>query len=89
MIDNAHSDGFVENIPAFELLIIDEAQDLSDLQWKLVNRLVAKAKQVVVAGDDDQAIMVPFGASAHAFLKFAGELNVLKQSWRVPQAVHE
>ena len=89
VIHNAQSEAFVENIPAFELLIVDEAQDLSDLQWKLVNRLVAKAKQVIVAGDDDQAIMVPFGASPHAFLKFEGELDVLKQSWRVPQAAHD
>jgi hypothetical protein len=88
VIDNAQSEAFIEDIPAFELLIVDEAQDLSDLQWKLVNRLVAKAKQVIVAGDDDQAIMVPFGASPHAFLKFEGELDVLKQSWRVPQAAH-
>jgi RecA/RadA recombinase len=88
VIDNAQSEAFIENIPAFELLIIDEAQDLSDLQWKLVNRLVAKATQVIVAGDDDQAIMVPFGASPHAFLKFEGELDILKQSWRVPQAAH-
>ncbi len=89
VIDNAQSEAFIENIPAFELLIVDEAQDLSDLQWKLVNRLVAKAKQVIVAGDDDQAIMVPFGASPHAFLKFEGELDVLEQSWRVPQAAHD
>lgn len=89
VIDNAQSEAFIENIPVFELLIVDEAQDLSDLQWKLVNRLVAKAKQVIVAGDDDQAIMVPFGASPHAFLKFEGELDVLKQSWRVPQAAHD
>lgn len=89
VIDNAQSEAFFENIPAFELLIIDEAQDLSDLQWKLVNRLVAKANQVIVAGDDDQAIMVPFGASPHAFLRFEGELDVLAQSWRVPQAVHD
>ena len=89
VIDNAQSETFIENVPAFELLIVDEAQDLSDLQWKLVNRLVAKAKQVIVAGDDDQAIMVPFGASPHAFLEFEGELDILKQSWRVPQAAHD
>lgn len=89
VIDNAQGETFLENIPGFDLLIIDEAQDLSDLQWKLVNRLIAKARRVIVAGDDDQAIMVPFGASPNAFLEFQGELQILKQSRRVPKAAHD
>lgn len=40
--------------PQFDLLIIDEAQDLSPLQWDAVELLAANAKQVYVAGDDDQ-----------------------------------
>lgn len=89
VIDNAQSETFVSDIPSFDLLIVDEAQDLSDLQWKLVKRLMAKATQVIVAGDDDQAIMVPFGASPTAFLKLEGETVVLKQSWRVPKSAHD
>jgi len=89
VIDNAQSEAFVNDIPSFDLLIVDEAQDLSDLQWKLVNRLMDKATQVIVAGDDDQAIMVPFGASPTAFLRLEGETVVLNQSWRVPKSVHE
>jgi len=89
VIDNAQTEAFVSDIPSFDLLIVDEAQDLSDLQWKLVRRLMAKATQVIVAGDDDQAIMVPFGASPTAFLKLEGETMVLKQSWRVPKSAHD
>lgn len=89
VIDIAQSETFVSDIPSFDLLIVDEAQDLSDLQWKLVKRLMAKATQVIVAGDDDQAIMVPFGASPTAFLKLEGETVVLKQSWRVPKSAHD
>lgn len=89
VIDNAQSDAFLEHIPSFELLIIDEAQDLSDLQWKLVHRLISKATQVIVAGDDDQAIMVPFGASPTAFLKLDGKTEVLTQSWRVSKSAHD
>ena len=88
VIDNAQSDAFLGHIPSFELLIVDEAQDLSDLQWKLVNRLISKATQVIVAGDDDQAIMVPFGASPTAFMKLAGETEVLLQSWRVSKSAY-
>jgi len=89
VIDNAQNEAFVNDIPSFDLLIVDEAQDLSDLQWKLVKRLMAKATQIVIAGDDDQAIMVPFGASPTAFLKLDGETEVLKQSWRVPKSAHD
>lgn len=50
---------------------------------------MAMANQVIVAGDDDQAIMVPFGASPTAFLELEGETMVLKQSWRVPKSAHD
>ena len=89
VIDCAQSEMFEKNITDFDLLIIDEAQDLSDLQWNFVKRLIDKAKKVVVAGDDDQAIMVPFGASPSAFLKFEGTPLVLNQSRRVPKAAHD
>lgn len=89
VIDNAQDESFVNNIPEFDLLIVDEAQDLSDLQWSFVRRLIDKAKKVVVAGDDDQAIMVPFGASPSAFLRFEGTPLLLKQSRRVSKAAHE
>ena len=89
VIDSAQSEMFEKNITDFDLLIIDEAQDLSDLQWNFVKRLIDKAKKVVVAGDDDQAIMVPFGASPSAFLHFEGTPLVLNKSRRVPKAAHD
>lgn len=89
VIESAQSDAFANSVPAFDLLIVDEAQDLSDLQWRFVHRLAGNARQVVVAGDDDQAIMVPFGASPTAFLDLAGKTAVLSKSRRVPKAVYE
>lgn len=89
VIDNAQKETFPHGLPEFDLLIVDEAQDLSELQWRLVRRLMAKARRTIVAGDDDQAIMVPFGASPTAFLALAGESEVLQASRRVPKAVHE
>jgi DNA helicase IV len=89
VIENAQRESFTEHIRGFDLLIIDEAQDLSDLQWRFVNRLISKARRVIVAGDDDQAIMVPFGASPTAFLEFNGTPIVLRQSWRVPRVAYE
>jgi DNA helicase-2/ATP-dependent DNA helicase PcrA len=43
--------------PKFDMLIIDEAQDLAPLQWRMVKEvLVPNSKQVYYAGDDDQCI---------------------------------
>jgi superfamily I DNA/RNA helicase len=89
VIANAQAPSFEPRIPSFDVLIVDEAQDLSDLQWRFVERLMTKAKYVVVAGDDDQAIMVPFGASPDAFLRFEGAKHILKQSRRVPGAAYK
>ena len=42
-----------DRLPALEVLIIDEAQDLSRLQWQLVEILASKAQRVFLAGDDE------------------------------------
>ena len=73
-------------MPSFELLIIDEAQDLTNLQWKFVEKLTKKAKKTIIAGDDDQSIMEAFGASPQNFIGYpVTETDiVLEVSWRVP-----
>ncbi|MCF8208803.1 MAG: AAA family ATPase [Rhodoferax sp.] len=89
VIVNTAKSGYEERLPSFDLLIVDEAQDLSDLQWSMVKVLIAKAREVYVAGDDDQAIMVGFGASANAFLELDGIEEELPQSYRVPKEVSD
>ena len=46
----------LNRVPDFDVVFIDEAQDLSPLQWKLYDKLKEKSKDVYLAGDDDQAI---------------------------------
>jgi DNA helicase-2/ATP-dependent DNA helicase PcrA len=75
-------------LPRLEVLIIDEAQDLSRLQWQLVYSLVSKANRVFIAGDDDQAVFTWAGADVKSFLDFAGDIHVLQQSYRIPSTVH-
>lgn len=70
-----------------DVIIVDEAQDLSELQWAVLDRFAANAKRVYIAGDDDQAIFTWAGASPHAFLRRAGTSRVLGQSYRVPRSV--
>jgi superfamily I DNA/RNA helicase len=77
-----------EQLPSLEVLIVDEAQDLSRLQWQMVEALAAKAKRVYLAGDDDQAVFTWAGADVKSFLSFQGDIKVLQQSYRVPSTVH-
>jgi hypothetical protein len=69
-----------------EYVFVDEAQDLSKLQWKVLKQCFCNAN-VVVAGDDDQSIYKWSGADLQSFLALEGEKTVLSQSYRVPKQV--
>tara|TARA_R100000479_G_scaffold102608_1_gene51165 strand:- start:402 stop:1979 length:1578 start_codon:yes stop_codon:yes gene_type:complete len=72
--------------PDFDLLIIDEAQDLAPLQWKMVKEvLVPNSQKVFYAGDDDQAIYSWMGVEVDNFLNASETKITLKQSYRVPE----
>jgi len=77
-----------DQLPSLDVLIVDEAQDLSRLQWQMVEALAARAKRVYLAGDDDQAVFTWAGADVKSFLSFQGTIKVLQQSYRVPSTVH-
>lgn len=76
-------------LPKLEVLIVDEAQDLSRLQWEMVIHLAQRANRTFIAGDDDQAVYTWAGADVKTFLSLDGEIKVLEQSYRVPAKVHE
>ena len=77
-------------ISEYQIVFIDEAQDLSKLQWKLAERLFKEAKVIYLAGDDDQAICESFGASPETFVSYSvAKETVLEQSYRVPQSNHQ
>lgn len=76
------------------ILFIDEAQDLSKLQWAVIEQMMRyeQVEEVTIAGDDDQAIYEWSGASTHGMAEFEekwqAERTILGQSWRVPSSVH-
>lgn len=71
-----------------DVAFIDEAQDLSGLQWLAALQAVAGAATQYVAGDDDQAIYRWAGADVQFFMDLPGERIVLQQSYRLPRVVH-
>ncbi len=72
-----------------DVLIIDEAQDLTPQQWAFAQRVGADAKEVIIAGDDDQAIYEWAGASNQRFLEFDAEEIVLPKSYRLTRATFD
>lgn len=75
-------------LPKFRDLVVDEAQDLSPLQWQMVAKLAENADRVHFGGDDDQAIYEWSGADVEHFIGLKGEVVNLDQSYRVPRAPH-
>lgn len=78
-----------ETPPHLDVLLVDEAQDLSHLQWRVVELLGRSARRVIVAGDDDQAIYRWAGADVDHLIDLEGDARVLGQSWRCPPAIQE
>ena len=74
--------------PDFEVTFLDEAQDLSPLQWDIAHALDKKSKFMFAAGDDDQAIYRWAGADVDQFINLDGSSETLSQSYRVPKQVH-
>lgn len=77
-------------VTPLEVLLVDEAQDLCPLQWRIVERLMANSKTVYLAGDDDQAIFRWSGADVKYFIGLAKkyEVTVLDKSYRLSRAVY-
>lgn len=74
--------------PHFQLTFLDEAQDLSPLQWDIAHLLDKKSERMYCAGDDDQAIYRWAGADVEQFINLPGGAEILAQSYRVPSSVH-
>ena len=74
--------------PSLDVLIVDEAQDLTPLQWEQVKLLRASAERIWYAGDDDQAVHRWMGVRVEQFMEICDDVEILEQSYRVPNSVH-
>lgn len=85
MLELALASGYV---PPVRSLYVDEAQDLSVLQFDLVRHWATNIPRTVLAGDADQAIYEFQGAEPRLFLDFpADEERTLNVSYRLPRAI--
>jgi len=84
---------FVEQAPTFKhrfkLTFLDEAQDLSPLQWDIAHILDDMSDKMYCAGDDDQAIYRWAGADVDHFINLDGGSEILENSFRIPRQIHD
>lgn len=72
-----------------KIAIIDEAQDLTSLQWEMVRIAFRDCEKMYIAGDDDQAIYEWSGANVEYFINLKGNIKILETSYRLPERILE
>ena len=68
-------------------VFIDEAQDLTTLQWNFIAKAFKYAEKMYISGDDDQAIYEWLGADVPIFLNLQGDKIILNQSYRLSKDI--
>jgi len=87
MLEDTLMQGLAPNI---DILLIDEAQDMSRLSVELLELWGTDTTSTVYVGDSDQAILRFAGAVPEAFMNLDHTwTKVLGQSYRVPKKVHQ
>jgi superfamily I DNA/RNA helicase len=77
------------DFPSLKVLILDEAQDCTPLQWSVIYKMASKVKRIYLAGDDDQAIYKWNGADPKYFTQFfPGRKVKLRRTQRFGEAIH-
>lgn len=70
-------------------IVVDEAQDFTPLQWRVLTRWGRAAQRLLVGGDDDQALYTWAGADPSFLLAVPDDSKrVLPLSYRLPRAVY-
>ena len=72
-----------------KVVMIDESQDITSLQWKVIEKAFSRAEKVYIAGDENQSIYKYAGARPDFLIKLANEYPriELKASYRLPRKV--
>lgn len=70
-----------------EVAFIDEAQDLTPLQWQVAFRAFRNCRTIYIAGDPNQCIYRFTGADPEVLINMEGNLHYLDQSYRVPAQI--
>jgi len=73
--------------PGIKILIIDEFQDVTPLQYAIIVLWEQDAEHIIIAGDPRQTIFGFTGADQKYFEHHPGETIILKKSYRLPKNI--
>lgn len=73
--------------PDCDLLMVDEFQDLTYLQYEIFKMWSEKIKHVIIAGDPLQSMYAFWGGSPDYFKQFPAEHVILNRSYRLPYEI--
>lgn len=78
-----------ESLPC-KVLYCDESQDITALQWKVIEKAFRNAEKIVILGDDKQSIYHYSGARPDILISLSKKFPVehLSMSYRLPKAVY-
>ena len=79
-------------LPNYEILFVDECQDLNPLMWRVLDKMFKGKgnKQIYLAGDDDQSIYGFNCADPDTFLYRKSHKDiVLPKSYRLPKKIKD
>lgn len=78
----------LENIEVPETVFLDEAQDLTVLQWAVFDHIFKNAKNKYIVGDDCQCLYHWAGVDIDKFINLKyDEIILLDKSYRVPEKI--
>jgi len=86
-----HARNKPQEIKELDLLVIDEAQDCTDLQWLLLDEISKKSGKIVILMDPDQAIYSQMGGNPKKIFELINQGAVVRrlaQSYRVCGVIH-
>lgn len=70
-------------------MFVDEAQDLTALQWRVINKMSRNCDTLAVFGDDDQAIFAFAGSEAENLMGWTCDATrTLDKSHRLPKQIY-
>ena len=79
------------HFPEYKVVILDEAQDLTSLEWKIIAKLGKTTEEMYLVGDDDQGIYGWKGSKVKIFLKWPCQekhKTFLEHTHRLPTKIY-
>ena len=69
--------------------VVHNCQDITALQWKVIEKAFARAEKIIIAGDDKQSIYSYSGARPDFLIQLSRKFPVeyLNKSYRIPYSV--